>query len=192
MFCPVARCKKATCTFRTTFRRHRVALRACFWRFVMWKWQRVQSVKRSVKLTVTVSLMIRRTTLKNCLRRWETGLLHRVRSNENAFKTNPHRNASKPFGSTAVAAGSVTADGATCHKLASQKLQSVEIPSRYSALSLSGICLLRAVLGVQSVKLSVTSTLWSHRTAVVTALRICLEKIQRWWKTGTECRYAYL
>ena len=53
---------------QATIRRHRVALRACFWRLVMWRWQRVQSVKRSVK----VSLMIRRTTLRNCLWRWET------------------------------------------------------------------------------------------------------------------------
>ena len=63
---------------QATIRRHRVALRACFWRLVMWRWQRVQSVKRSVK----VSLMIRRTTLRNCLWRWETWRLHRVRSAE--------------------------------------------------------------------------------------------------------------
>ena len=111
---------------QATFRRHRVALRACFWRLVMWKWQQVQSVKCLVK----VSLMIRLTTLQNCPRRWETGRLHRVRSAEE--------------------------DGLQCLPFA------------------------KGSAGVQSVKLSVTSTLWSRRTA----LRICLEKSQRRWKQG--------
>ena len=50
---------------------------------------------------------------------------------EDASKTNPRRNVFKPFGSPAVAAGSVTADGATGHKLAFQKQKSADISHRH-------------------------------------------------------------
>ena len=63
---------------KATLWRRCMALREFLWRLVMWRKQRVQSVKFSVK----VSLRSRRTALQNCLRQWKTGRLQRVRSAE--------------------------------------------------------------------------------------------------------------
>ena len=55
-----------------------MALRECFLRLVMWRMQRVQSVKLSVKATLRSSW----TALQNCLEQWKTWRLQHVLSTE--------------------------------------------------------------------------------------------------------------